>query len=54
VEVGISVGSIYSILHKPAQWSLMAKNYLAKHDVTALEYQPYFLDLSPPDFLLFP
>jgi hypothetical protein len=41
------------ILHDnaPAYWSLVAKKYLAKHNVTVLEHQPYPLDLSQPDFL---
>jgi hypothetical protein len=39
---------------KPAHWSLVAKKHPAKHNVTALEHPPYFLDLSLPTFSLFP
>jgi hypothetical protein len=38
----------------PARWSLVVENYLAKHNVTALEHPPYSPYLSPLDFRLFP
>jgi hypothetical protein len=37
-----------------AHQSLMVRTHLAKHNVTALEHQPYSTDLSPLDFVLFP
>lgn len=38
----------------PAHRSVMVLNYLARHNVTALQHPPYSPDLSPPDFFLFP
>lgn len=38
----------------PAHGSLLVRNYLAKHSVTALEHPPYSPDLAPADFFLFP
>jgi hypothetical protein len=32
----------------------VVKKYSAKHNVMVLEHRPHSLDLSPPDFFLFP
>jgi hypothetical protein len=37
-----------------ADWMLLVKKYFAKRNAMALEHPPYSLDLSLPDFFLFP
>ena len=38
----------------PAHRSVLVKDFLAKISVTTLEHSPYFPDLDPVDFYLFP
>jgi hypothetical protein len=38
----------------PAHRSVLVRDFLAKNNVTALEYPPYFPDLTEADFYLFP
>jgi transposase len=47
--------SSWFLLHNnaPAHWSVLVKDFLAKSNVTTLEYPPYSSDLAPVDFYLF-
>ena len=36
----------------PAHRAIIVKNFLARHNITALDHQPYSPDLSPPDNFL--
>ena len=47
--------SFFFFLHDnaPAHRSVLAKNFLAKNNVTTLESPPYSSDLAPHDFYLF-
>ncbi|KAJ4428120.1 hypothetical protein ANN_24134 [Periplaneta americana] len=38
----------------PAHRAIIVKNFLARHNITALDHPPYSPDLSPPDYFLFP
>ena len=38
----------------PAHRSVLAKDFLAKNNVTTLKHRPYSPDLTPADFYLFP
>ncbi|KAJ4427413.1 hypothetical protein ANN_25035 [Periplaneta americana] len=38
----------------PAHRAIIVKNFLARHNITALDHPPYTPDLSPPDYFLFP
>ncbi|KAJ4438768.1 hypothetical protein ANN_14719 [Periplaneta americana] len=38
----------------PADRAIIVKNFLARHNITALDHPPYSPDLSPPDYFLFP
>ncbi|KAJ4444273.1 hypothetical protein ANN_06065 [Periplaneta americana] len=38
----------------PAHRAIIVKNFLARHNITALDHPPYSRDLSPPDYFLFP
>ncbi|KAJ4436239.1 hypothetical protein ANN_18869 [Periplaneta americana] len=38
----------------PAHRAIIVKNFLARHNITALDHSPYSPDLSPPDYFLFP
>ncbi|KAJ4438653.1 hypothetical protein ANN_14600 [Periplaneta americana] len=38
----------------PAHRAIIVKNFLAMHNITALDHPPYSPDLSPPDYFLFP
>ncbi|KAJ4448728.1 hypothetical protein ANN_00119 [Periplaneta americana] len=38
----------------PAHRAIIVKNFLAMHNITALDHPPYSPDLSPPDCFLFP
>jgi hypothetical protein len=60
-DVGMSVGSVHSILHNDvnthdnvAGHRSLVKKYLTKHNVTSLEHPSYSPELSPPDFFLLP
>ncbi|KAJ4442525.1 hypothetical protein ANN_04112 [Periplaneta americana] len=37
----------------PAHRAIIVKNFLARHNITALDHPPYSPDLSPPDYFLF-
>ncbi|KAJ4426782.1 hypothetical protein ANN_26581 [Periplaneta americana] len=38
----------------PPHRAIIVKNFLARHNITALDHPPYSPDLSPPDYFLFP
>ena len=38
----------------PAQASLLIHSYLAKHQTSVVPHSPYYPDLAPADFFLFP
>ncbi|KAJ4443386.1 hypothetical protein ANN_05054 [Periplaneta americana] len=38
----------------PAHRAIIVKNFLVRHNITALDHPPYSPDLSPPDYFLFP
>ncbi|KAJ4428902.1 hypothetical protein ANN_25896 [Periplaneta americana] len=40
--------------NSPAHRAIIVKNFLARHNITALDHPPYSPDLSPPDYFLFP
>jgi len=44
------------LLHNnaPAHWPALVKDFLSYNNVTTLECPPYFPDLIPADFFLFP
>jgi len=47
--------NIWFLLHDndSAHLSILVKDFLAKNNVTALEYPPYSTDLAPADFISF-
>ena len=46
---------LVSLSHNaPAHRSVLVKDFLAKNNVTTLEYTPYSPDLAAADFYLFP
>ncbi|GBL72646.1 hypothetical protein AVEN_127898-1 [Araneus ventricosus] len=57
----VTIRRILPRLKQPGSWFLLhdnarrhTKRFLAQHGVTELSHPPYSLDLSPPDFFLFP
>jgi transposase len=45
---------LVSFENAPAHWSVLVKDFLAKNNVTALEYPPHSPDLAAADRNLFP